>query len=515
MQKYILAHDLGTSGNKATLFSENGAMIGSAVFSYDAHYFNATWVEQDADDWWNAVCHTTRQLLTETAVAPADIAAVSFSGQMMGCLCVDRQGRPLRPSMIWADQRAKAQVAQIEEHMSQWDFYHIVGHRNTASYGIQKLMWIRDNQPEIYEQTYKTLNAKDYIVLQLTGNFYTDYSDGNSNGCFDLNRFAWSEEILEYAGIEPDKLPEVKPSTFIAGKVTKSAALATGLAEGTPVVLGGGDGVATNVGAGSIAPGKTFCCMGTSAWITTTSEKPLFDEQMRTVTWAHMIPGLYAPNGTMQYAGGAYNWLKNTVCRMESYNAKLDGKSPYDYINEEIADSPAGANGILFLPYLLGERAPRWDSDAKGAWVGLKPENTRNDLLRSVLEGVTMNLSIVLDILRQQTKIDEIMVLGGGAKGAIWRQMMADIYNARIQVPTLLEEAGSMGAAVTGGVGCGLFKDFSVIDRFIEIQSVHEPDMQAVQAYTPVKEMFDECYFALKGFYQKAAGKSNVGSGKR
>lgn len=501
--KYILAHDLGTSGNKATLFSEEGKLIGSQVFSYDTHYFNNNWVEQNPQDWWNAVCETSKALIAETQVQPTDIAAVSFSGQMMGCLCVDKNGTPLRPSIIWADQRAYRQSRQIEEHISQWDFYHIVGHRNTASYGIQKLMWVRDNEPEIYQQTYKTLNAKDYIVFCLTGEFYTEYSDGNSNGCFDLNRLEWSEEILEYAGIDPDKLPDLKPSTHVAGKITAEAARATGLAAGTPVVLGGGDGVAANVGAGSISPGKTYSCMGTSAWITTTSEKPIFDPQMRTVTWAHIIPGLYAPNGTMQYAGGSYNWLKNTICTMECYDAKLHGTSPYNYMNAQIEQSPIGSNGVIFLPYLLGERAPRWNPDAKGAWIGLKPENTRGDILRSVLEGVTMNLSIVLDVLRSQVDIHEILILGGGAKGSIWRQIMADVYNAKITVPSLLEEAGSMGAAVTGGVGVGLFKDFNAIDRFLEINSVHEPDPNAVAAYAPVKELFDECYFALQDVYKK------------
>ena len=501
--KYILAHDLGTSGNKATLFAEDGRMVASEVFSYDTHYFNSTWVEQNAEDWWNAVCMTSKRLITSTKILPQDIAVISFSGQMMGCLCVDRQGNPLRPSLIWADQRAVKQVQQIEEHISQQDFYRIVGHRNTPSYGIQKLMWIRDNEPEIYEKTYKTLNAKDFIVQRLTGKFYTEYSDGNGNACFDLNTLEWSEEILRYAKIDPAKLPELKPSTFVAGGVTEEAARSCGLAAHTPVVLGGGDGVTANIGAGSISPGKTYCCMGTSAWITTTTTKPIFDEQMRTVTWAHIIPGLYAPNGTMQYAGGAYNWMKNTICKMECYDAKLHGTSPYEYMNEQIKQSPAGANGVLFLPYMLGERAPRWDTFAKGAFIGLKPENTRGDMLRSVLEGVTLNLSVVLDILRTQIDIDEIMVLGGGAKGAVWRQIMADIYNTKITVPSLLEEAGSMGAAVTGGVGVGLFKDFTAIDRFIEINSTLIPNASSTAAYVPVKELFDECYFALKDIFKK------------
>lgn len=500
-----MAHDLGTSGNKATLFSEDGRLIKSEVFSYDAHYFNDTWVEQNADDWWNAVCRTSSSLIQSTGVDPGEIGAISFSGQMMGCLCVDRNGTPLRPLIIWADQRAQKQVAQIEEHISQQDFYHIVGHRNTASYGIQKLMWVRDNEPEIYEQTYKTLNAKDYIVFKLTGKFYTEPSDANSVACFDLKTFQWSEEILKITGIDPDKLPQIKPSTFVAGGVTKEAARATGLAEGTPVVMGGGDGVVANIGCGSISPGKTYCCMGTSAWITTTAEKPIFDEQMRTVTWAHVIPGMYAPNGTMQYAGGAYNWLKNTVCSMESYKAKEEGTSPYTYMNEQIEKSTVGANGLIFLPYLLGERAPRWNPDAKGAWIGIKPETTRGDLLRSVLEGVTMNLSICLDILRTQMDIKEITVVGGGAKGAVWRQIMADIYNARIKVPSLLEEGSSMGAAVIGGVGTGIFKDFTAIDRFINIDSVHTPDSGAVEAYGPVKEAFESCYFALEDAFKKMA----------
>ncbi len=187
MSQYILAHDLGTSGNKASLFTVEGKLVGSQVFAYGVNYFNGTWAEQDAEDWWNAVCITSKNLIAATGIDPKEIGAVSFSGQMMGCLCVDRQGNPLRKSIIWADQRAQKQAAQIESHISQQDFYHIVGHRNTASYGVQKLMWVRDNEPEIYEQTYKTLNAKDFIVFRLTGKFYTEYSDGNSMGCFDLN----------------------------------------------------------------------------------------------------------------------------------------------------------------------------------------------------------------------------------------------------------------------------------------------------------------------------------------
>lgn len=499
MNRYILAHDLGTSGDKATLFKEDGALLLSRTTAYDTHYFNGTWVEQNAEDWWKAVCTSSRDLITASGIAPEDIAAVSFSGQMMGCLCVDKQGTPLRPSIIWADSRAVTESARLEESISQWDFYHIVGHRNTPSYGLQKLMWVRDHEPDIYEQTYKVLNAKDYIVFKLTGQFYTEYSDGNSMGCFDLNRLEWSEQILSYAGISIDKFPVLKPSTFIAGHVTAEAAALTGIAEGTPVVLGGGDGVMANIGAGSVEPGKTYCCLGTSAWVTTTTEKPIFDDDMRTVTWAHAIPGLYAPNGTMQYAGGSYSWLKKTVCHFETEAAGKTGKSPYTLMDQEIAVSPIGSHGAVFLPYMLGERAPRWDLTAKGAWLGLTPECTRGDLLRSVLEGCTMNLAIILDILRTQVEINKILVIGGGARSQSWLRIMADVFAAEILVPSLLEEANSMGTAVTGGVGVGLYKDFNAIDQFINIENSLLPDPSHTESYAPVRERFDRYYYALKG----------------
>ena len=503
--KYILAHDLGTSGNKATLFSGEGKLITSEVFSYGCHFFNANWAEQDPEDWWKAICESSKNLIAKAGIDAKEIGAISFSGQMMGCLCVDKEGNPLRPSIIWADQRAQAQQNAISEHISQYDFYHIAGHRNSASYGLQKLMWVRDNEPEIYAKTYKTLNAKDFIVLRLTGKYYTEPSDATSNGCIDLNTLQWSEKIVNISGIDGDKLPEIVPSTHVAGYVTKKAAAETGLAEGTPVVMGGGDGVCANVGAGSIAPGRSFSCVGSSAWIATTSEKPLFDEQMRTITWAHIVPGMYAPNGTMQSAGAAYNWLKQQMAKYETALGKEKGCSAYDFINAEVESSPIGSNGVIFLPYLMGERAPRWNPDATAAWLGLKMENQRGDLFRAVLEGVTMNLNIILEVLRSSIDINEILVIGGGAKGPVWRQMMADIYNAKITVPVQLEEATSMGAAVTGGVGTGIFKDFTAIDQMLEINSVVEPNPAANAAYAPVKEAFEVCYEAMQPIYKYMA----------
>ena len=499
--KYILAHDLGTSGNKATLFREDGQMVTSEAFAYGCHYFHTNWAEQDPEDWWQAICQTSKNLIAKAGIRPAEIAVVSFSGQMMGCLCVDKAGRPLRPSIIWADQRAQAQAEAINEQISLRDFYRIAGHRNAASYGLQKLMWVRDNEPDIYAQTYKTLNAKDFIVLRLTGRFCTEPSDATSNSCIDLRTLRWSETIVRASGIDGEKLPEIVPSTCVAGGVTKWAAEQAGLAEGTPVVMGGGDGLCSNVGAGSVRPGRTFSCIGSSAWIATTSEQPLFDEEMRTFTWAHIVPGLYSPTGTMQSAGSAYHWLKQQIAHWETAEGTRLQCSPYDLINAEAAKSPIGSRGVTFLPYLLGERAPRWNPDATAAWLGVKMENERCDLFRAVLEGVTLNLNIILDVLRQSEPIDELLLIGGGAKGAVWRQILADVYGIRIRIPKLLDEATSMGAAVTGGVGVGIFKDFTAIDDILEIQAVVEPDADSHRAYAAVKERFEACYSAMRPLY--------------
>lgn len=327
----------------------------------------------------------------------------------------------------------------------------------------------------------------------------------------ELKTLKWSEKILTASGINGEKLPEIVPSTTVAGEVTSWAAEQTGLKKGTPVVMGGGDGLCSNVGAGSVSPGRTFSYVGSSAWVAITSEEPLFDEEMRTFTWTHIVPGLYSPTGTMQSGGSSYNWLKQQVCKYEAYAAGEKKCSPYELINEEAAQSPPGSNGVIFLPYLLGEPCAALESGCYPvAWLRLKMENQRADLLRAVLEGVAMNLNVILESFRKRIPIEEILVIGGGAKGAVRCQMMADIYNARIRVPVLLEEATSMGAAVTGGVGVGIFKDFHVIDQMIEIKEELAPVPLAKDAYQTVKETFEICYNALLPVYEHMSLKEGV-----
>jgi xylulokinase len=501
MKQYLLAHDLGTSGNKATLFTVEGKLVKSVTETYGTRYFNTNWSEQDPADWWKAVCASTQSLVQ--GVDSREIAAICFSGQMMGCLCVDRDGRPLRPAILYSDQRAVKECAAILSQVDAQEFYRITGHRASASYSVEKLMWVRDNEPQVYARTFKMLHAKDYLNFRLTGVMATEYSDASGTNLLDLAARRWSEKLLAVTGIDGEKLPELKASTDVVGVLTAGAAREMGLQPGIPVVAGGGDGVCAGVGVGSVKPGMTYNYLGSSSWIATTTKEPIYDEQMRTFTWAHAVPGCVHPCGTMQTAGSAYSWLKNEICTMEKASAGESGSSPYELINEQIATSPPGANGLIFLPYLLGERSPRWNPDAKGALIGLTLAHTRADVLRSVMEGVTLNLGIILDIFRARTPISQITVIGGGAKGDVWRRIMADVYQAEILMPDYLEEATSMGAAIIGGVGCGVFKDFDVADRFIRITDRVRADPGTAAVYAQAKALLNESYDSLAHLFPR------------
>jgi xylulokinase len=501
MKPYLLAHDLGTTGNKATLFTTEGKLVSSLTVPYDTRYFNKNWSEQDPADWWRAVCGSTRALAREVDVR--DIAAVCFSGQMMGCLCVDRDGRPLRPAILYSDQRAVRECGEILNRIDAREFYRITGHRASASYSAEKLMWVKNAEPEVYARTFKMLHAKDYLNFRLTGVMATEYSDASGTNLLDLKTRRWSEKLLDATGIDGEKLPVLTASTDVIGELTPEAAGETGLRAGIPVVAGGGDGLCAGVGVGSVKPGITYNYLGSSSWIATTTTEPIYDDRMRTFVWAHAVPGFVHPCGTMQTAGSSYAWLKNEICTQEKASAAASGASPYELINAEIATSPPGANGLVFLPYLLGERTPRWNPDAKGALIGLTLAHTRADVLRAVMEGITLNLSIILDIFRARAPISEITVIGGGAKGEVWRRIMADVYQAEILKPDYLEEATSMGAAIIGGVGCGAFRDFDVADRFIRITDRVRPDQRAADVYAEAKALLNESYDSLAHLFPR------------
>jgi xylulokinase len=503
LQTLILAHDIGTTGNKASIYNQMGEAVGSAFYAYDTFFPQVGWAEQNPLDWWQAVCVTTRQLLAQTGVSAKEIACVTFSGQMMGCVLVDRDGEILRDAIIWADMRAEQEAAELLEKLDMAKVYHTTGHRLSSSYTGAKLKWIQRHQPDLYRKTHKVLHAKDYLIYKLTGVFATDYSDASGTNLFDLVGKTWSSEIIDAWGLDAGKLPDLYPSTHVAGYVTAGAAEETGLSADTPVVMGGGDGCCAAVGAGVVSEGDAFNYIGSSAWIAIASNEPIFDPEMKTYTWAHLDPAKYSPNGTMQAAGASYQWIRDTLYRGEFETAKQKGESVYEVMNAEAATSLPGAGKLLYLPYLMGERSPRWNPAARGAFVGLHITHKRADMTRAVLEGITYNLKIVLDTFRKSgIVIDKMWALGGGAKGALWRQILSDVYETEISVPHLLDEAPSMGAAIAGGVGVGLLKDFSAAKAWVKEKEVVLPNSENQKMYRQMFEIFEEAYNGLLPVYR-------------
>ncbi|MGO5114806.1 xylulokinase [Candidatus Avoscillospira sp. LCP25S3_F1] len=495
--QYILAHDLGTSGDKATLFSTDGKLVASVVESYPCKYYNNNWAEQNPDDWYDAVCRATKALTAQ--VQPADIVGVSFSGHMMGAVFLNGRGEPLRSAIIWADQRATAEQQRLTERVGDDRFYAITGNRNNPTNSICKIMWALEHDG-LAEKLHKVVNCKDFIVHRLTGSIGTDYSDASGTGAFDLNTFTWSAEILEAAGVPASVMPELHASTDLAGRVTAQAAAETGLLEGTPVYCGCGDGTAASVGTGVSAVGQGYISLGTSAWISYRDEKPLLDPQQRTFNLAGMEKGSVYPLGTMQAAGSSYSWMRDQLCGAERRNAQEQGGSIYDEINRQIAATPVGANGVLFLPYLMGERSPWWDANARGAFLGLKQETAHADLLRAVMEGVAMNLALILQVFREKHPFDTLRIIGAAAREPVWRQVLADVLNARIEQLNLLEEGCSLGAVMAAGIGAGVLPGPAAIDRFLRVEQVTEPCPDHTERYAHLLPRFADAYTRLRGF---------------
>ncbi len=488
----ILAHDLGTTGNKATLFDAAGRVVAATFEAYETAYPQPGWAEQDAADWWRAVRNSTRELLNASQLSPDKIAAVSFSGMMNGALVVDAAGEPLRPAIIWADQRATGEAQFLADRCGFEQVYRHTGHRPGASYTAAKVLWLQRHQPDLYARTHQILQAKDYAVFKLSGVFATDYSDASGTNLFDLERREWAADLVEAVGLDCRKLPPLHPSTTVVGTVTPPAAAELGLLSGTPVVIGGGDGACATVGAGSVRPGDAYNYVGSSSWIAVTAERPLYDPHMRTFTFAHLDPELYFPTGTMQCAGGSFDWLERL----------LRGGSEerlYDELSAAAAGVEPGARGLIFLPYLIGERSPHWDPQARGVFAGLTMSHGRAEVARAVLEGVAFNLRMILDaFLEQGAEIKAMRLIGGGARSALWRQILADVYSLPILRPALLAEATALGAAIAGGVGVGLFPDFGVAHQAVPVEEAEQPNPAHRQRYDALYDLFQRTYVAVK-----------------
>jgi len=486
--------DLGTSSVKVIIMDVEGNIVGMGQEDYDVQTPAAGYAEQDIELLWEATVRTIKQALTNGAVQPSDIKSIGFSGQMHGLVLLDKQMKPIRPAIIWADQRTKQQID---------DIYSIVGidelkkrTLNSLSTGffICSLMWVRDNEPENYNKAYKAVLPKDYIRYKMCGEIATDATDASASLAFDTAKRCWAFDIIEKIGINPGLFPKHGEAYQIAGTVTKKCEEETGLCCNTPVVYGGGDSLMHSVGNGIIKPGIISANIGTAGQLSSAVNSPVFDSQYRTNTFCHAKEDLWIIFGGHLNGGIVLKWLRN------NYFPHLTYKD-FDAVANEI---PAGSEGALFLPYLSGERTPYQDPFAKGIFFGMTLRHSYKHMVRAIMEGVAMSLRLSLEIFKELgLPIERVVASGGGAKSDVWLQMQADIFNTDIYTVSGKEEACT-GAAIVAGVGVNIYDSIEQACSSIVKYNpkVTHPNPGNVKVYDEAFEKFKLLYMNNKNLFK-------------
>jgi len=495
MSEKIIAYDLGTGGNKASLYDSDGICIESTFVPYQTIYPKTGWHEQRPIDWWNVIVESTKKLLSKRRGESKNIACVSISGHSLGVIPVDRKGNLLRSTTpIWSDTRPENQVKQFFDKVDKRSWYMTTGNGFPSEcYSVFKIMWYRDNEPEMFKKIFKIVGTKDFINLKLTGNIVTDYSYASGSGVYDLKKWAYSPLFIQVAGLDGEIFPPVVPSTHIVGELTKEAAEELELPQRVKVLCGGVDNSCMALGAGNISEGRVYTSLGSSAWVAVSSANPVVDFENMPFVFTHVIPGMFTSAVSIFSAGSTMEWVKDTLCEDLLLTAKQKGKDIYEMMNELADTSPPGSRKLLFNPSLAGGTSQEHSPYIRGALSGIDLRHTRSDIIRSCMEGIALNLSLVLEILRNFTSLSENMVIvGGGSKSALWCQIFADTYNMNIIKTNIGQEAGSLGAAAVAAVGTGLWKDFSRIDEINKVIHITKPIPENVKIYNLLKPVFDK-----------------------
>lgn len=496
---YLMGIDIGTSGTKTILVDEAGNLVASATHEYPLSTPRPQWAEQNPADWWEATQLGIRQVLTDSGASPDSVAGLGLSGQMHGMVMLDKRHQVLRPAILWCDQRTVTQCEWITEAVG-LDVL-VAETRNPVLTGFTapKIIWVRDNEPETYKQGVMFLLPKDYIRFMLTGEFTTEVSDASGTSLLNVPQRQWSKKILEKLEISAEALPKVYESPVVSGRVSRQAAEAIGLREGTPVVGGGGDQAAGAVGNGIVRRGVISSTTGTSGVVFAFSNAPTVDPQLRVHTFCHAVPDQWHVMGVMLSAGGSLRWFRDTLCSEESSISRRMGRDPYEFITAQAEQAPVGSEGLIFLPYLTGERTPYPDPNAKGVFFGLSVRHQKAHLARSVLEGVAFGLRDSVEILKEmKVAINEVRASGGGARSEVWRQIQADI-NGMPLTTINVDEGPAFGVALLAGVGAGLYRSVEeACDAAIRTVSITEPDPQRHEVYGEYYQIYRSLYQSLK-----------------
>jgi xylulokinase len=491
MARLFLGIDVSTTGAKALLVDEKGAVVTTATTPLTLSTPKPRWSEQDPHEWWTGVTKSIQAALAQAKVGGADVAAVGLTGQMHGLVLLDSDQRVLRPAILWNDQRTGAQCDAIRARMGgRARLVKVTGNDALTGFTAPKILWVRENEPDVYARARLVLLPKDYVRLRLTGAAAMDKADGSGTLLFDLAARDWSDEVLGALDIPRAWLPPTHEGPAVTGHVTAAAAAATGLREGTPVMAGGGDQAAGAVGAGAITPGVVSLTLGTSGVVFATTDTPLVEPEGRLHAFCHAVPGKWHLMGVTLSAAGSLQWYRDTLAAGESFDALVS----------EAASAPAGSEGLIFLPYLSGERTPYPDPLARGAFVGLTVRHRRAHLTRAVLEGVAFSMRDCLDLFAGAglSAVNQIRVAGGGAKGPLWRKIVASVLGVEL-VTVNSTEGAAFGAALLAGVGAEAWKDVAAACAgSIAVTGRDEPDAAWQRAYDALYPRYRALYPALK-----------------
>jgi len=497
---YLLGIDVGTGGTRAVLTDRSGELVGSATCEHVPFASpKIGWAEQDPHDWFQATGSAVKQAIATAGINSADISAVGLAGQMHGAVLLDENDEVLRPALIWCDQRTQAQCDWLNAKLGERKIIELTCNPALTNFTLTKLLWVRDNEPEIWKRFRRVLLPKDYVRFRLTGEHAMDVADASGTLMLDVAHRRWSEEMMSAVGVPMSCLPKLYESPEICSRISQAGAMQTGLKAGTPVVAGAGDQAGGAVGMGIVRAGTVSATIGTSGVVFAATDSPSMDPKGRVHTFCHAVPGRWHVMGVTQAAGLSFRWFRDLL-RGSSSNLNFS----YDDLTREAATVSPGSNGVLWAPYLMGERTPHLDPNARGTLTGLAASHTRAHVTRAVLEGVAFSLKDTFSLFDEmRVPVRNVRLGGGGARSLLWRQIQADVYGHEVEI-LAAEEGAAYGAALLAGVGAKYWPSVDeACDAVVKVQQRVRPDPDAVKTLSIQYENFRRLYPALKPLFAR------------
>ncbi len=498
----LLGIDVGTSGCKVTVIDPQGRIVDEGFGEYQTFHPHPGWSEQDPEEWYGVVCRLLRAMFERGACRAEQIAALSLDGSTHNAVLADADFRPLRRAIMWTDQRSVAQAARLEEETGR-QIFETTYQKPSPTWTLPQILWVKEHEPEVVDGAVHVLFTKDYVRYRLTGTWETDHIEAQGSLFYDMQNRNWSAPLCELAGLPVESLPPLVEPTDVVGSVTRQAAEATGLKEGTPVVAGCSDSAVEDYAAGAIEPGHMILKLATAGNVNVMTAEP--HPHPKTLTYSHVIPGMWYTVVATNTAASAERWFRDLFCSEEITQARQQNTSPYVLMHEQAAQVPPGADGMFFHPYLLGERAPYWDANLRGSFVGATMRHSKAHFLRALLEGVAFSLrDCFRTIIELGLSVDEIRLIGGGAKSALWSQIISDIFARPVIRPAGCD--ASFGAALVAGVGAGLFEsEAEAVRRCAKVRDVVRPQPESVDLYARLFPLYCRIHDDLASTYTELA----------